>query len=91
MEISVRINNNNWWCPSGSKKVQEQSTNHLAENIAVGRKACVMCCKYGKQNTKGPFNSYEIPNSSCTMFGADLFELRWQENVLSLLFVGFLL
>jgi len=70
---------------------QKKSTKHLAENIAVRRSACVMCCKYGKQTTKGPFNSCEIPHSSCTMFGADLFEFRWQEKLLSLLYVGFLL
>lgn len=49
-----------------------------------------MCCKYGKQNAKGPFNSHEIPDPSCTTFGDDLFELGWQENLLLLVFVGFL-
>lgn len=72
------------------KKVQEQNRKYLSGYITVRRSAYVMCCKYGKQNTKGPFNSHEIPNPSCTTFGADLFELRWQENFLLLFFVGFL-
>lgn len=70
--------------------MQEQNTKHSAGNVAVRRNGCIMCCKYGKQNAKGPFNSHEIPDPSCTTFGDDLFELRWQENLLLLVFVGFL-
>ena len=70
--------------------MEEQNKKYLAGNIAVRRSVCVMCCKYGKQNTKGSVNSHEIPDPPCTTFGADLFELRWQENLLSLFFVVFL-
>lgn len=75
--------------PIGSKNIQEENRKHLAGNIAVGRSVCVMCCKCGKQNTKGPFNAHEIHGPSYTTFDADLFELRWQENLISLFFVAF--